>query len=160
MPLSVEPADVHDRVANYSAWLKTASLQKVFIDAEPGVFVTGRIRRLASSFPSQHHVVVKGLHFLQGDSPDEIARAIAGWTNLTLRSRPSGSSEDTMEPGELTDHEIHAAVILILSRTQGARASTAARLSCRTRRNSRPGPFSRSNAPSILARTLRPRQRG
>jgi hypothetical protein len=26
-----------------------------------------------------HHVVVRGLHFVQEDSPDEIGRAIAGW---------------------------------------------------------------------------------
>jgi haloalkane dehalogenase len=79
VPLSGDPADVHDRIAAYSAWLKTASLPKLFIDAEPGVFITGRIKKLASSFPNQHRVVVKGLHFLQEDSPDEIGRAIAGW---------------------------------------------------------------------------------
>ncbi len=49
------------------------------IDAEPGVFITGRIRRLASSFPNQHRVVIGGLHFVQEDSPNEIGRAIAGW---------------------------------------------------------------------------------
>src|SRR5437879_1689500 len=78
-PLSGEPADVHDRIADYSAWLKTASVPKLFIDAEPGVFITGRIRRLASSFPDQHRIVVGGLHFVQEDSPDEIGRAIANW---------------------------------------------------------------------------------
>jgi haloalkane dehalogenase len=79
VPLSGEPADVHDRIAAYSAWLKTAPLPKLFIDAEPGVFIAGRIRRLASSFPNQHRVVVAGLHFVQEDSPDEIGQAIAGW---------------------------------------------------------------------------------
>jgi haloalkane dehalogenase len=79
VPLSGEPADVHDRMAAYSAWLKTASLPKLFIDADPGVFITGRIRTLASSFPSQRRVVVGGLHFVQEDSPNEIGRAIAGW---------------------------------------------------------------------------------
>jgi haloalkane dehalogenase len=79
VPLSGEPADVHDRIAAYSAWLKTASLPKLFIDAEPGVFITGRIRRLASSFPDQHRVVVGGLHFVQEDSPGEIGRAITSW---------------------------------------------------------------------------------
>ena len=78
VPLSGEPADV-DRIAAYSAWLKTAPLPKLFIDAEPGVFIAGRIRRLASSFPDQHRVVVAGLHFVQEDSPDEIGQAIAGW---------------------------------------------------------------------------------
>ena len=38
VPLSGEPADVHDRIAAYSAWLKTASLPKLFIDAEPCPF--------------------------------------------------------------------------------------------------------------------------
>jgi quercetin 2,3-dioxygenase len=34
---------------------------------------------LASSFPNQHRVIVRGLHFVQEDTPDEIGRAIAGW---------------------------------------------------------------------------------
>jgi len=79
VPLSGEPADVHDRIAAYSAWLRTARLPKLFIDAAPGVFITGRIRSLARSFPNQHHVVVRGLHFVQEDSPDEIGRALANW---------------------------------------------------------------------------------
>jgi haloalkane dehalogenase len=79
VPLAGEPADVYDRIAAYSAWLKTASLPKLFVDAEPGVFITGRIRRLASIFPNQHRLVIKGLHFVQEDSPNEIGRAIADW---------------------------------------------------------------------------------
>ena len=79
VPLSGEPPDVHHRIAAYSAWLKKAPLPKLFIDAEPGVFITGRVRRLASSFPNQQHVVVGGLHFVQEDRPDEIGRAIADW---------------------------------------------------------------------------------
>ena len=86
VPLSGEPADVHDRITAYSAWLKTASLPKLFIDAEPGVFITGRIRRMARNFPNQHHVVVKGLHFVQEDSPDEVGRAIAGWLEQNVRA--------------------------------------------------------------------------
>jgi haloalkane dehalogenase len=79
VPLSGEPADVHDRIAAYSAWLRTARVPKLFIDVEPGVFITGRIERLASSFPEQQRVVVGGLHFVQEDSPEEVGRAIAGW---------------------------------------------------------------------------------
>jgi haloalkane dehalogenase len=80
VPLAGEPADVHDRIAAYSAWLTTAPQPKLFIDAEPGVFIrSGRIKRLVSSFPNQHRVVVGGLHFVPEDSPDEIGLAIAGW---------------------------------------------------------------------------------
>jgi haloalkane dehalogenase len=88
MPLSGEPADVHDRIAAYSAWLLTAPLPKLFLDAEPGVFITGRIRRLARSFPNQHDVTVKGLHFVQEDSPEEVGRAIADW----LRGLATGAN--------------------------------------------------------------------
>jgi haloalkane dehalogenase len=87
VPLSGEPADVHDRIAAYSAWLQTASVPKLFIDAEPGVFITGRIRKLASSFLNQRRVVVSGLHFVQEDSPDEIGRAIASWLENLNRMR-------------------------------------------------------------------------
>jgi haloalkane dehalogenase len=79
VPLSGEPADVHDRIAAFSAWLRRAPQPKLFIDAEPGVFMTGRIRSVAHSFPNQQCVVVAGLHFVQEDSPDEVGRAIAGW---------------------------------------------------------------------------------
>ena len=79
LPLSGEPADVHDRIAAYSTWLTTASLPKLFIAAEPGVFIAGRIKELANSFPNQHRIVVEGLHFLQEDHPDEIGKAIANW---------------------------------------------------------------------------------
>ena len=79
VPRSGDPADVHARIFAYSTWLNTASLPKLFIDADPGVFLTGRLRKLAKNFPNQHHVVVKGLHFVQEDSPDEIGQAITGW---------------------------------------------------------------------------------
>jgi haloalkane dehalogenase len=83
VPLSGEPADVHARIAAYSEWMLTAPLPKLFLDADPGVFITGRIRRLALSFPNQRHVVVKGLHFVQEDSPAGVGRAIAEWlTNV------------------------------------------------------------------------------
>jgi hypothetical protein len=48
-------------------------------DAEPGVFITGRVRKLACSFPNQQYVLVKGLHFIQEDSPNEIGQAINNW---------------------------------------------------------------------------------
>jgi haloalkane dehalogenase len=36
---------------------------------------SGRHRR----YPAQTAVTVKGVHFIQEDSPDEIGRAVAGW---------------------------------------------------------------------------------
>ena len=79
VPLSGQPTDVHDRIAAYSAWRRTAPPPKLLIDAGPGVFITGRIERLASTFPNQHRVIVPGLHFVREDSPDDVGRAIADW---------------------------------------------------------------------------------
>ena len=94
VPLSGEPADVHDRIAAYSAWLLTAPLPKLFLDAEPGVFITGRTRKLAKSFPNQHHVLLKGLHFVQEDSPDEIGSAIADWLGKLATGANSSRPRD------------------------------------------------------------------
>lgn len=80
VPLSGEPADVNDRIAAYSAWLRTEPLPKLFIDAAPGVFIrSDRIKELANGFPDQHRFTVGDLHFVQEDRPDEVGRAIADW---------------------------------------------------------------------------------
>ncbi len=83
IPIDGEPADVHDIVASYSRWLETAAIPKLFINAEPGAILTGAQREFCRGLPNQIEVTVAGNHFLQEDSPAEIAAAIAGWlTNL------------------------------------------------------------------------------
>ena len=75
-----EPADVVEIVASYADWLKgSAGLPKLFINAEPGAILTGEVRELCRSWPDQQEVTVKGSHFVQEDSPDEIGRAVADW---------------------------------------------------------------------------------
>jgi haloalkane dehalogenase len=41
--------------------------------------MTDRERSFARTFPNQTEVTVKGLHFAQEDSPDEIGEAIAAF---------------------------------------------------------------------------------
>jgi haloalkane dehalogenase len=79
IPVEGEPADVVEVVENYSRWLATSSLPKLFINAEPGSILTGRQRELCRAWPNQQEVTVKGLHFLQEDSPDEIGEAVANF---------------------------------------------------------------------------------
>ena len=50
---------------------------KLFINADPGSILVGRQREICRGWPNQTEVTVKGLHFLQEDSPDEIGRAVA-----------------------------------------------------------------------------------
>ena len=51
-------------------------LPKLFINGDPGVIQTGRMREAVRAFPNQREVTVKGLHHLQEDSPKEIGEAL------------------------------------------------------------------------------------
>ena len=79
IPFDGEPSDVTEIVKNYGDWLSRSNLPKLFINAEPGAILTGRQRDFCRRWPNQKEVTVKGVHFIQEDSPDEIGRAIADW---------------------------------------------------------------------------------
>ncbi len=79
IPIGGEPADVVKIVGDYSAWLPTSDIPKLFINAEPGAILTGANRAHCRTFPNQTEVTVKGVHFIQEDSPHEIGQAVAGW---------------------------------------------------------------------------------
>ncbi len=83
IPIDGEPADVQAIVEEYAAFLSASPLPKLFINAEPGMILTGAQREFARRFPNQREVSVRGLHFIQEDSPAEIGAAIADfWANL------------------------------------------------------------------------------
>jgi haloalkane dehalogenase len=77
IPIEGEPADVVKIVEDYSTWLATSDVPKLFINAKPGSILTGRQREVSRRWPNQSEITVKGLHFLQEDSPDEIGKAVA-----------------------------------------------------------------------------------
>ncbi len=79
IPIDGEPADVFEIVENYGDWLRTSDVPKLFVNAEPGAILRGPARDFCSAWPNQSEVTVKGTHFIQEDSPDEIGRAIAAW---------------------------------------------------------------------------------
>jgi haloalkane dehalogenase len=85
IPIEGEPADVVAIVQSYADWLARADVPKLFIDAEPGAILIGPQREFCRSWPNQSEVKVRGNHFLQEDSPDEIGRAIAAWYAGSLR---------------------------------------------------------------------------
>jgi haloalkane dehalogenase len=81
IPIEGEPADVAAIVDAYAKWLATSSVPKLFVKAEPGLLIAaGPNLAFARGLPAQTEVTVAGLHFVQEDSPDEIGRAIAGWS--------------------------------------------------------------------------------
>lgn len=79
IPFEGSPADVDHIIADYAAWLPKSDVPKLYVDAEPGFIVTGKIRDWVLSWESQSVVTVKSKHFVQEDAPDEVGRAIADW---------------------------------------------------------------------------------
>jgi len=79
IPIDGEPADVVEIVRGYGEWLRTSAVPKLFVDAEPGAILRGSARDFCRTWPQQSEVRVKGVHFVQEDSPAEIGRAIAEW---------------------------------------------------------------------------------
>ena len=79
IPIEGEPADVVKIVSDYGEWMASSEVPKLFINAEPGAILTGPQREFCRTWPNQQEVTVKGIHFIQEDSPDEIGRATAGW---------------------------------------------------------------------------------
>lgn len=79
IPLGGEPADVCSIVASYADWLAESPVPKLFVNAEPGAILVDEQREFCRKWPAQREISVKGTHFIQEDSPDEIGQAIAGW---------------------------------------------------------------------------------
>lgn len=77
IPLGGEPEDVVRLVNDYAEWLSGADLPKLLVSAEPGSILTGKQLEFCRSWPNQDEVTVKGRHFIQEDSPDEIGKAVS-----------------------------------------------------------------------------------
>ncbi|MCE2456918.1 MAG: haloalkane dehalogenase [Dehalococcoidia bacterium] len=79
IPLGGQPEDVVQIVDDYSAWLSGSDVPKLFINADPGAILTGTQRDYCRTWHNQREVTVKGVHFIQEDSPDEIGQSIVQW---------------------------------------------------------------------------------
>ena len=79
IPIDGEPPDVVEIVDNYAKWLAGSRVPKLFVNADPGVILTGAQREFCRTWPEQREVTVPGSHFIQEDSPAEIGQAISEW---------------------------------------------------------------------------------
>jgi haloalkane dehalogenase len=80
IPIEGSPADVAELMRHYGQWLAADdTVPKLFVNAEPGTVLIGRQREFCRGWPNQTEVTVKGLHFIQEDSPVEIGQAVASW---------------------------------------------------------------------------------
>ena len=79
IPIEGEPAHMVALVEAYGAFMAASPIPKLFINADPGSILVGKQREFCRSWPNQTEVTVKGLHFVQEDSPAEIGQAVAAW---------------------------------------------------------------------------------
>lgn len=77
IPIDGEPKDVVEVVSEYAAWLENSNVPKLFINADPGALLLGEQRNYCRTWPNQTEVTVKGSHFIQEDSPNEIGEALS-----------------------------------------------------------------------------------
>ncbi|MDP6343889.1 MAG: haloalkane dehalogenase, partial [Alphaproteobacteria bacterium] len=77
IPIDGEPASVVRIVKDYGDWLAASDTPKLFVNADPGSILVGPQREFCRTWRNQTEVTVKGYHFVQEDSPDEIGQAVA-----------------------------------------------------------------------------------
>ena len=79
IPLENDPPEICRIVDSYSQWMAKNNIPKLFINAEPGAILIGKQREFCRTWKNQKEVTVKGSHFIQEDSPNEIGNAIFDW---------------------------------------------------------------------------------
>ncbi len=79
IPLENDPPEISRIVDSYSHWMAENNIPKLFINAEPGAILIGKQREFCRTWKNQKEVTVKGSHFIQEDSPNEIGNAIFDW---------------------------------------------------------------------------------
>ena len=79
IPIDGEPPDVTGIVRDYAEWMAANDLPKLFVNADPGAILIGPQREFCRGWKNQQEVTVRGRHFIQEDSPDEIGRAVAAF---------------------------------------------------------------------------------
>ena len=82
LPIDGSPEDVVAIVDDYSRWLSTSSLPKLFVNADPGAILVGEQREFCRTWPNQTEVTVAGIHFIQEDSADEIGLFLRRWMEV------------------------------------------------------------------------------
>ena len=81
IPLDGEPKDVYLEMSQNEKFHKTSQIPKLFINAEPGFLLIGSQRDEVRKWKNLTEVTVKGKHFIQEDSPEEITKNIKIFLN-------------------------------------------------------------------------------
>ena len=108
IPLEGEPADVRRDRGEVFGVAREEPLPKLFVNAEPGAILTGAQREYCRKWPNQREVTVKGVHFIQEDSPHEIgARSPSGTSRSERNRRRATHGNYSTLLFEVRDHVAH-----------------------------------------------------
>jgi haloalkane dehalogenase len=81
IPIEGEPSEVVEEVSKNAEFHKSSDIPKLFINADPGSILIGDQREFVRSWKNLKEVSVKGNHFIQEHSPDEIGSHIKEFLN-------------------------------------------------------------------------------
>jgi haloalkane dehalogenase len=90
IPIDGEPADVTAIVERYGRGLSECPIPKLLIVGQPGAMIKGRSLEFCRTWLNQTEVTVKGVHFLQEDSPDEIGKALQDFVKSNRKTNSAG----------------------------------------------------------------------
>ena len=76
IPLDGEPDLVVEEVRENAEFHKNSEIPKLFVNADPGSILVGDQREFVRSWKNQTEITVKGNHFVQEDSAEEIGKAL------------------------------------------------------------------------------------
>ena len=76
IPFNEEPLDTHNEIKMNADFHSTSNIPKLFINADPGFLLVGTQRDEVRSWVNTKEVTVKGNHFIQEDSPEDITNHI------------------------------------------------------------------------------------
>ena len=78
IPFEGEPVEVAEIVATSGEWLSHHPIPKLFVRADPGNLTPSSLA-ICQAWPMQTEVSVRGLHYPQEDSPEEVGQALVNW---------------------------------------------------------------------------------
>ena len=76
-----EPIETLEAVKANSEFHSSSSIPKLFINADPGLLLVGEQREEIRTWKNLEEVTVKGNHFIQEDSPEEITNYLKSFIN-------------------------------------------------------------------------------
>ena len=80
IPIAGEPADVVEAVKDYSRWLATSPVPKLYFHAIPGALDHSPNQvAFCRTLSNQEEFQVEGVHFLSEEAPEVVAPAVAAF---------------------------------------------------------------------------------